>query len=442
MYIRIKKDMSKTNYLYLTNVRLPSEDYYGIFSSDFSFDINLDWDTYTSDIEIFNSFRKMIFSDPNIFASNFEDYFINDIKIVSKIDYKLTYNKLIPDNLYKSLSWFNDAIRILGNIYEGEYDDFEEEEAIKTITSHIEKAYTKNIFRHWDTNILKESSFCAFSNRYMQDTMNKIHHTEAILNEILKVIDIESIKFFDTLILEYEKSHNTELENIYRIDFNTTKEIKEIRGGIGHWPNIIPFKNPNSLEEHKGNLLFHIGMFVSEIRLIFSELLDSIMNYKPFQTTHFEYLYYKSFEDVILNFKIRLIKEKKKYIIENQNYGVSLIDLKKEKIENINDKTSILIALSSNFKKQEKIKVLLDDIDEHYYISKSVKFSKRKLAIIAFILQHCEIFNKMSYETFKQNICWYYGKENVSMKPNKIKEEAIQEYYKKEFIYKKYGITI
>ena len=152
MYIRIKKDMSKTNYLYLTNVRLPSEDYYGIFSSDFSFDINLDWDTYTSDIEIFNSFRKMIFSDPNIFASNFEDYFINDIKIVSKIDYKLTYNKLIPDNLYKSLSWFNDAIRILGNIYEGEYDDFEEEEAIKTITSHIEKAYTKNIFRHWDTN--------------------------------------------------------------------------------------------------------------------------------------------------------------------------------------------------------------------------------------------------------------------------------------------------
>ena len=84
----------------------------------------------------------------------------------------------------------------------------------------------------------------------------------------------------------------------------------------------------------------------------------------------------------------------------------------------------------------------MNDIDEHYYISKSVKFPKRKLAIIAYILQHCELFNKMSYETFKQNICWYYGKENISMKPNKIKNEALQEYYKKEFVYKKYDIVI
>ena len=434
--------MSKINYLYLINLKLPTGDYSGIFSSNYSFDINLDLETFYTYNDIYNSFMDMIFSDPAIFVTGPEDYFINDINIVSKIEYKLSYNKLLPDNLYKSLSWFNNAMRLYETLYIEEYDDtYEEEKVINTIKDTIEKAYTDKIFRYFKTDILKESAFCGFSNRFLEDKMKRIQHAEAVLTEIIKEIEIESIKSFDTYIHEYELSHNTEIQEYKTIKPKIKLGTEEISLASGHWPYIIPFTNPKRLKEYKINLLFHIGMFVSEIRLIFTETLDSVTSLKPFYSPT-NYLPYERFEDVFLYFKTRLIKEKKKYIIENQDYSISLFDLKKEKTEHVNDKATILSSLSSNFKKQEKITVLLNDIDEHYYISNSVKFPKRQLAIIAFILQHCELFNKMSYESFKQNICWYFGKENISMKPNKIKNEAIQEYYKKEFLYKKYNITI
>jgi len=437
--------MSKINYLYIINVNLPYGDYYSIFSSENNYDIQLNKNTLYTDSNILRSFRGMVFADPNI-VKDPDDYWINDFKIYDKIEYKLTHNKLIPDNLYKAFSWLNEAISIYDSIYDDGYDEYEgfeqEEKDCKTIIKHIENANTEKLFRYWDSNILKESAFCCLTNRYIENKLLKIQHAEAILNEILKGLEIDSIKSFDSNIKEYELSHNTEIEDVRSYSKDKPLQKQKLRGGIGHWPIVIPVNNPNSIKEYKINLLFHIGMLVSEIRFILCELLDSIMEYKPFQSTHFNFLNFDRFEDALLAFKIRLIKERKKYTIENQKYSVSLIDIKKEKTEHTYDKDAILLSLSPNFKKQEKIKTLLNDIDEHYYISKSVKFPKRKLAIIAYILQHCELFNKMSYETFKQNICWYYGKENISMKPNKIKNEALQEYYKKEFVYKKYNIAI
>ena len=241
---------------------------------------------------------------------------------------------------------------------------------------------------------------------------------------------------------EYLQSYPTKTQDME--EWEELLAIKTLRIGSGENLIITPIENPIDVDDFKINLLSHIGKFVSEIRFILSELIDSIMDYEQTSGTIYNRLDYDRLEEIFIQFKIRLIKEKKKHIIENQNYSVSLVDLFNEKENDtiLNDKDTILSTLVSSFKKREKVQSMLDDIDEHYYISKSVKFEKRKLAIIVYILQYCELFNRMSYETFKKNICWYYGKENVSMKPNKIQEEAIQEYYKKEFLYKKYNISI
>ena len=275
-----------------------------------------------------------------------------------------------------------------------------------------------------------------------------------IERSLLGLLDAIDYDYYDVDLFLY--GHHGPLFSLINPKVNILPEVKElaylrepqenkvIRGNIGHYPIIIPIKGAIELEDYKINLLTHIGKLVSEIRFILAELLDSIMDYKPFEGMNYNSLFYENLSDVFIMFKIRLIKEKKKHIIENKDYSVSLNDLFNEKEYDtiLNDKDTVLSTLVSSFKKREKVQAMLDDIDEHYYISKSVKFEKRKLAIIVYILQYCELFNRMSYETFKKNICWYYGKENVSMKPNKIQEEAIQEYYKKEFLYKKYNISI
>lgn len=429
--------MKKEEYLYNIKVEYPNGTFQSIFSSPHSFDIDFNHEKYCEDNRLRYSFKQMIFSDINTFITGPEDYWINNFKILSKAEYKLSYNKLLPDNLFKALSWFNKAITLYN-----EYNiDMGEEPEL--IIKHTNEAFTDIIFRNWDFNNLTETSYLGCVNRNIDDKLKKIQHAEMVLKYILKEINIDKVAEYDCIIQEYKSSHWKEIENI-KWKFGEPQENKVIRGNIGHYPIIIPIKGAIELEDYKINLLTHIGKLVSEIRFILAELLDSIMDYKPFEGMNYNSLFYENLSDVFIMFKIRLIKEKKKHIIENKDYSVSLNDLFNEKEYDtiLNDKDTVLSTLVSSFKKREKVQAMLDDIDEHYYISKSVKFEKRKLAIIVYILQYCDLFNRMSYETFKKNICWYYGKENVSMKPNKIQEEAIQEYYKKEFLYKKYNISI
>lgn len=429
--------MKKTEYLYNINVDVPSGKYHSIFSSPHNFDLEFNLEQLWDDMNIKHSFETMIFSDMNICGTDPEDFLIKDFNILSKVDFKLSYNNFLPDNLFKSLNWFNKAIMLYDNYIE----EFEEP---VLLIKHIEEAYTNKIFRNWDFNNLKETSYCGHINRNIKERTKKIQHAETVLKCILKEINIDRIYEYDDIIQEYIESHANEIKEVVQWRYDESEEIKILRGGLGHKPIIVPPKSPVDLEDYKIILLTHIGKLVSEIRFIFAELLNSIMDYKPFDTIFYNSLFFDSLEDVFITFKIRLIKEKKKCAIENQEYSMNLAELQNEKENNyqLNDKDTIMSTLVSSFKKREKAQTILNEIDEHYYISNSIKFEKRKLAIIAYILQHCEIFNNMSYETFKKNICWYFGKENVSMKPNKIKEEAIQEYYQKEFLYKKHNIKI
>lgn len=424
--------MSKEKYLYNIQVNFEDAYYHLLFTSSHNFDTELIYEQFYSDINIHNLFKEMILSNENILFSEEKDYIIKDFKILSKTEYNISYNKFLTNNLFKSFDWFNKAVSLYIN------DDIQKEPIIE----HIQKAYTEKIFRNWDSSNLKETTYLDFVNRNIKDGMKRIQHAEAILKAILKEIKINAIKDFDNAMYEYLQSYPTKTLDME--EWEELLAIRTIRIGSGENLIITPIENPIDVDDFKINLLSHIGKFVSEIRFILSELIDSIMDYEQTSGTIYNRLEYDRLEDILVQFKIRLIKEKKKHIIEKQNYSVSLVDLFNEKEDNtvLNDKDTILSSLVSSFKKREKVQAMLDDIDEHYYISKSVKFEKRKLAIIVYILQYCELFNKMSYEAFKKNICWYYGKENVSMKPNKIQEEAIQEYYKKEFLYKKYNITI
>ena len=423
----------KREYLYDVELDYSDGKLRTIFSSPYDFELNLNYNQYSKDLDIFHQFNEMLFSDATIaFISESENFSINDFKILSKVDYSTSYNKLIPNNLFKSLAWFNKAVAL--------YNDYSIDE-VELFIEHIQKAYTEKIFRNLDSNILKETALCGYINESIKDKGKKIQHAEAILRSIMKEISISTIRNCDKATNEFLQSYPQKNEDMEQWEWEELCALKEIR--IGSSYNLIfpPIINPTNIDDYRTNLLSHIGKLVAELGFMLSELIGSILGHSDDVYTD---LYLERLEDILLKFKIRLIKEKKKYVIEHQAYSVSLEDLKNEKEENFAnfDKDAILSVLVSSFKKKEKVQAILNDIDEHYYISKSVKFPKRKLAIIAYILQHCELFNKMSYETFKQNICWYYGKENISMKPNKIKNEALQEYYKKEFVYKKYDIVI
>lgn len=424
--------MSKGKYLYDIKVDYSCGLCHTLFTSTYNFDLEHINEQYNEDVDIQNSFNEMIFSNENIYITEPEDCHINEFKILSKVEYNTSHDKYLTDNLFKSFDWFNKAVSL--------YVDYNAQK--ESIIEHIQKAYTEKIFRNWDSRNLKETTYLGFVNRSIKDGMKRIQHAEAIFKAILKEIKINAIKDFDNAMYEYLQSYPTKTQDME--EWEELLAIKTLRIGSGENLIITPIENPIDVDDFKINLLSHIGKFVSEIRFILSELIDSIMDYEQTSGTIYNRLDYDRLEEIFIQFKIRLIKEKKKHIIENQNYSVSLVDLFNEKENDtiLNDKDTILSTLVSSFKKREKVQSMLDDIDEHYYISKSVKFEKRKLAIIVYILQYCELFNRMSYETFKKNICWYYGKENVSMKPNKIQEEAIQEYYKKEFLYKKYNISI
>lgn len=423
----------KREYLYDVELDYSDGKLRTIFSSPYDFELNLNYNQYIKNLDIFHQFNEMLFSDATIaFISESENFSINDFKILSKVDYSTSYNKLIPNNLFKSLAWFNKAVAL--------YNDYSIDE-VELFIEHIQKAYTEKIFRNLDSNILKETALCRYINESIKDRGKKIQHAEAILRSIMKEISISTIRNCDKATNEFLQSYPQKNEDMEQWEWEELCALKEIR--IGSSYNLIfpPIINPTNIDDYRTNLLSHIGKLVAELGFMLSELIGSILGHSDDVYTD---LCLERLEDILLKFKIRLIKEKKKYVIEHQAYSVSLEDLKNEKEENFAnfDKDAILSVLVSSFKKKEKVQAILNDIDEHYYISKSVKFPKRKLAIIAYILQHCELFNKMSYETFKQNICWYYRKENISMKPNKIKNEALQEYYKKEFVYKKYDIVI
>ena len=142
---------------------------------------------------------------------------------------------------------------------------------------------------------MKETTYLGFVNRSIKDGMKRIQHAEAIFKAILKEIKINAIKDFDNAMYEYLQSYPTKTQDME--EWEELLAIKTLRIGSGENLIITPIENPIDVDDFKINLLSHIGKFVSEIRFILSELIDSIMDYEQTSGTIYNRLDYDRLEE-------------------------------------------------------------------------------------------------------------------------------------------------
>lgn len=346
-------------------------------------------------------------------------YGTTSLEITEKLECLFSFNKYLPDSLYKSLHWFNKAMLLLND----------DDASIDNVKKSIREIEQIDCFRFDDyfkgcENQLKETKIISVKEHYFYDLKKRVKYCEIILHEILKIISIECISIFDKIY-----SNNKD-------DSWDTRKIQIFTKNA----------NPSSLYEFKENILYFAERLVLEIGFILEEIVNLGLKYQmtPYMPTPCGMYIGVSFRDTLLRAKRRIIIERKKIEIENEEIPLTLSELKKEK--NIafssDEKEKIFKELCPLLKNQKAGENLLKEIDEYYLISNTPDFRKRKLGIICYITYCTNLFDEnFSFEKFKEKFCNYYGKANISIKPNKIRAEAIHEYeIHKITLYK--GVTI
>lgn len=86
-------------------------------------------------------------------------------------------------------------------------------------------------------------------------------------------------------------------------------------------------------------------------------------------------------------------------------------------------KEQLLTELCPSYKKRQKLKEILEDVDKNYHLA---RMSKLDVACIALLLRdNCFLFNQNianKFTQFRKKLLAYYGLENVSYKENHCKE--------------------
>lgn len=377
----------------------------------------------------FSAFEEMIDSN---FIFDEGSAGITDLEIRDKIECSFTYNKYLPDNLYLSLQWFNQAMAL--------YDDASATQDV--LTKSLQKIESIDCLRLCtiqcpaifeglpDTEdlelLLKETLCIRVAGNYLQYRDKRIKYAEIILREIVKLLNYNSLSMFDSCMksliqTNIKKQSNGELLHL--------KEGKQL-----------------SIYDLKHNILYYAERLVLEIKYIMGELRDVIRYLGDDTLFQSATLYlYDSFKDAILNFKRRLILERMHIEIEHKEIPVTLGNILKEKDLALNksDREFIFKELCPLYKNEKKAKKILDDMDKFHNISVRPKFPKRQLGVLIYLLFHCDWFDKsLSFESFKQKICAYYGKDDISIKPNKVRQEAMIEYQNRDFLYKEWGLIL
>lgn len=321
---------------------------------------------------------------------------ITDLEINDKLACSFTYNKYLPDKFFKSLSWFNKAIQ--------QYVDVDKTQ--KELQNSLSEIEILDCCRNHKWETMTETTIIHTQCHYLFHFNKRVGYCETIVREIMKVLNIVAIETFDRII----KSRKVEL-NLFQIDYD--KCVSNLQEG----DDVTILKN---------NLLYYLERIALEIEFILGEL-NGCLRYSPWG---FDVIRQNSLKNSILFYKRQLIIEKKKFEIEHKEIAITLLDIKSEKsiVIDKDDKGKILETIFPVSKRQSGMK-MLDEVDKYYMISVNPKYPKRELGVIIYIM-YCSRYvpSDLSFETFKQNICAYYGKENISIKPNKIRKEAINNY--------------
>lgn len=380
----------------------------------------------------FEAFEDMIESNA---AIDVEEGAISDLEIKNKTVCSFTYNKYIPDSLYKSLHWFNKAISAL------RYNSISQ----KDLEQLLKEIKPIDCLRNeYDDSDMKETLAIRVMGNYMPYIEKRIRYCDKFLYEVVKILDIDNIYYYDSRISELleqkkeaarQKQISCLQELIDREESLDERTVLSLRQG--EQLNISDLIN---------NVLYYAERMVLEIKFVLGDLVDVVNFNSSERITYFYGIYVESsFKDAILDFKRRLILERKCLGLRKREIGVTLTDIKgeKESAFDESEKEKIFKELCPLYKNEKVARRILDELDKYHSISITTGFSKRKLGVLIYLLRQCECFDRrLSFEKFKQKICAYYGKEDISIKPNKVRQEAIEEYNQRDFLYKGFGMVL
>ena len=418
-------------YLYDLEFHIEDAFYYeGYFISDKNLsraDIKSGGDEYE-----FEVFEDMIDMNTTI---NRVDGGISDLKIRNKTVCTFTYNKYIPDSLYKSLHWFNKAISAL------RHNSFSQ----KDLEQLLKEIKPIDCLRdEYDDSDLKETLAIRVMGNYMQYQEKRIRYCERFLYEVVKILDIDNIYYYDNHISELfeQKKEAAKQKQISSLqDLMDREKSLDARTVL----SLRQSEQPNT-SDLINNVLCYAERMVLEMKFVLGDLVDVVNFNSSERISYFYGVYIKSsFKDAILDFKRRLILERKCLELRKREIAVTLTYIKgeKESAFDENDKEKIFKELCPFYKNEKVARRILDELDKYHSISITTGFSKRKLGVLIFLLFKCECFDRrLSFEKFKQKVCAYYGKDDISIKPNKIRQEAIEEYTKRDFLYKGFGMVL
>ena len=335
-----------------------------------------------------------------------DDY---NIEVQSFIICNMQYNEYLPENFYHLLHYIREAINIYNNyksdqkineilnkfsVYNFEYQDSEE---IITFVSCPDAEYISVNASYYD-----QSRIYQYYNR--------------VLQEIINTLSVESIKSYDKI------GSIIDIENTYR--------------------------NTSTLKEQLLNKI-QCGMHVVFEALASFSMAKQTRNIQDWKYRYM-YQYTKdlrafSLEESLLHLRRSIILNHKCEALYREPINVTLSGRKDDSIGDINDdnKSDIISYVSNNFRSQEMVREMLDKFNKDYLIMNNPRFKKKGLATVIYIMYHSEYVKKgITYNDFKNKVCMYYDKGNISFKPNDVRNDAIYEYRKREYIYSKYKIRI
>lgn len=356
---------------------------------------------------------------------------IDSIEILEVVECVFTHSRFITDGFYRALHWFNSAIETYTNPLSSE------KECEKLMRdSHIETWFRIGLNYYFP----KETDYSGLYISNMTENVSKITYAQKVMNVIVRALEITSLeKYHAAYKFFFKKLETSGAEKDYIIRMS---DILGIRF-IGE-PKLFLHRPELESLNPKERLFFYANFLISELRYIMLGILRPI--YKKSGDIDYQYGFHGDISNLLLKTIHRLAIEKKKEELESLPLDYTLFNIRERKEELVEsaDKETILQFMCGDSKRaKEKASRLLKEVDEHYFITKTPNFKKRKLAAIVFVMW-CgnHVFRpSLSFESFKKNICAYYGHSNPSMKPNKIVDDALFEYNQNRWIFNEFEVN-
>lgn len=387
--------------------------------------------------EPYIAFYDMVFKHYLGF-NNFEELEIED-----KIPCNFTENECLPNNFYNSLLWFNQAV----NKYSSSMKIKEAQKIIKDFNELNHILNLENARQITEIDIV-------YAQAYYKTKLERLEYCQRVIKEIVKLLTPPIIEKYDYIITPYKNERQREEKDISFSDIIDIHEEQQIYPNIDYellneW-NEKEYKkqqqqqlydNWNNIDFLRHTILGYLFLLVERL---FS-LLDNLLFCIQFDEHN------KSFDNQLYtSLKCHILQTQQTFLVEEEKLKVSfdktLFTLDSINNEEVNktpneEANRILNEIFSVSNRALGTK-MLNKIDQDFQISTNCHFPKRQLGIIIYIMYCSETVHfSLSFEKFKKEICSYYAKENISIKPNKVRQEAIALYNDKIYMFRDYNIN-